>query len=306
MLFANPIAATLPLDYHRLKQAADNGVSLIEIQLPAEPYSAAELKEIIQMARVTPIAFRVPEKMVLGTSSFQLDEWSRLQESLADVFTTDTRFVILHGATVPLGVIFEYLDARPTDFNALKDFKTEYVERIIDQLNQLAPLAQKWGIQLLIENAPMGSESYFEPGRAMIYPALRTPRHLLQIAEATDAKLLFDTAHARITSNVLTYMHRSRSMFAGATETEIRSAASSWVDFYQQVKESVGLVRLSYAISWGDTPETSHIPFPETAFTELISFAETVDENVPVTLGTLHRREHLSNMLETLHGLKKG
>lgn len=304
MLFSNPISATLSLDLHRLHQARDAGLKLVELQLPEDHYTAEELKEIIQLSRITPIAFRMPKRLGLGTPSFSLDEWKYWLETLDSVLLSDKRQVVCHGATIPLGAIFEYLDQRPTDFNALHDFKTQYVERTISQIQQLEGTLKELGIQLLIENSPMGGDYYFEPGQSAIYPALRTPRHLLQIIEATEAKLCFDTAHARITSNVLTYMHRSRSIFAGATEKEILSSTKSWIDFYTQVKPHVSLVRLSYAASWGDTPETAHIPFPSTAYAELLTFAEQVEDEVFISLaGQTH--EQLRQMLDTLRDLKR-
>jgi hypothetical protein len=254
------------------------------------------------MADVEPIAFRMPASMGLGTASFRIEAWNGWLETLAEAGFGEGLFIICHGAPVPLGLIFEYLDARPTDFNALRDFKTEYVAAIADQLKRIRETADRLNFRLLIENAPMGSDQYFEPGQSLLYPALRTPRHLLQIAEEAGIGLLLDTAHARITSNALTYMHRSRSLFAGATEHEIMSAPSDWVEFCRQVKDQVELVRLSYAVSWGDTPETKHIPFPSSAYGELIRFAElTLEENVPVILGS----PELERMLQTLQELKK-
>jgi hypothetical protein len=151
----------------------------------------------------------------------------------------------------------------------------------------------------------MGEEAYFEPGRSLLYPALRTPRHLLSIAETTGAKICFDTANARITSNALTYMHRSRSLFAGATEQEILGATSTWINFYQQVKAQTGLICLSYAISWGDTSDANHIPFPDSAYSELIHFAEQVDEQIPIVLAAKNDKNGFKAMLDSLHQLKK-
>ncbi|SEN04902.1 sugar phosphate isomerase/epimerase family protein [Lihuaxuella thermophila] len=305
MLFSNPISATLSLDLHRLHQVRDTGITRVELQLPEDHYTAEEIKEIIDLTGITPVAFRMPKRLGMGTPSFSVDEWKYWLETVDSVLLSDQRQVVCHGATVPLGAIFEYLDQRPTDFNALHDFKTQYVERVISQIQQLEGTLKELGIQLLIENSPMGSDSYFEPGQSAIYPALRTPRHLLQIIEATDAKLCLDTAHARITSNVLTYMHRSRSMFAGATEKEILSSTKSWIDFYTQVKPHVSLIRLSYAVSWGDTPETAHIPFPASAYGELLTFAEQVDNEVCITLAAGQTHEQLTQMLNTLRDLKR-
>lgn len=305
MLFVNPISATTSLDLHQWHQVTGVGLTSLEIQLPDERYPAEEIRELTQIAGVTPIGFRAPKKMGLGTPSFSIDQWKYWLKTIHQVMGAKQTYLICHGATVPLGAFFEYLDARPTDFNALHDFKTQYVERMILQIQQLEKESFDMGIQLLVENLPMGGEIYFEPGQSTIYPALRTPRHLLQITDATTAKLCFDTANARITSNVLTYMHRSRSIFAGATEKEILSATKNWVDFYKQVKDHVALIRLSYAISWGDTPQTTHLPFPASAYGELLSFAEQVEEGLPITLATGTQPEGLKQMLQTLHELKR-
>ncbi|MBA4493167.1 TIM barrel protein [Paenactinomyces guangxiensis] len=305
MLFSNPVSITSPLDLHRLHQIADEGINRVELQLPEDRYTATELSEMLKLGKVTPIAFRMPNYLGLGTSSFSVDEWKYWFETIDPVLDTEHRHIICHGAAVPLGAIFEYLDARPADFNALHDFKTQYVERMISQIQQLGKLAKDRGIQLLIENTPVGGHAYFEPGQSTIYPALRTPRHLLQIVEATEAKICFDTAHARITSNVLTYMHRSRSMFAAATEKEILSSTKTWIDFYKEIKPHVALIRLSYAISWGDTPQTCHIPFPSSAYEELISFAEQADDQVPISIAAGRTKDELKQMLQTLHDLKR-
>jgi sugar phosphate isomerase/epimerase len=305
MLFSNPIAAAGTLDFHLLNQIAQSGVKKVEIQLPDERYTAEEVKEIIRLAGVEPVAFRMPNRLGLGTASFDLSEWTYWLETVAASFPGSGLSIICHGAPVPLGVIFEYLDARPTDFNALQDFKEAYVGTIIQQLKEIKVVADKLKLRLLIENAPMGSDRYFEPGQSMLYPALRTPRHLLQIVEEAEVGLLLDTAHARISSNVLTYMHRSRSLFAGATEKEIMSAPADWVEFCKQVKGKTGLIRLSYAVSWGDTPETKHIPFPSAAYSELIRFAEQLEDgNTPVIL-VAGNSEGLKHMLRSLHDLKK-
>jgi len=305
MLFTNLIAAQCPLNYHLLHQLSLDGLKQVEVMLMEDEYTTDELKEMFGLAKVTPIAFRMPPSLGLGTSSFSMQKCEAWLNTLAPVFQTDERHVIFHGSGIPLGMIFSYLDERPTDFNALTDFKADYVKTIIEQLEKIKEIAEPLGITLHLENAPMGSEAYFEPGQSKLYPALRTPRHLLNIAEETGIKLLFDTAHARITSNVLTYMHRSRSLFAGATEQEILSTPSSWIDYYKQVKPHVSIIRLSYAISWGDTPVTNHIPFPESAYAELIAFAETVDPNTPIILPMGEGKGNIDQMMQTLKNLKR-
>lgn len=304
MLFQNPIAASCRFDLHQLHEIGQTEINYVEITLPEEKNRLDELKEMVKRSQVTPIAFRMPAPMGLGTNQFSLEKWKPYLENAAKFLGNANRFLIVHGACVPLGQIFEYLDAHPREFHALQDYKTDYVKTVTEQIQQLSPLAKELNLQFLLENAPIGSEAYFEPGRSMIYPALRTPHHLLQIAEKTGIKICFNSANARIATNVLTYMHRSRSMFGGATEKEILSSPSNWVLFYEQIKDNVGFIRLSYAVSWGDLPETTHIPFPESAYDELLFFAEIVNETLPISLAV--RNIHaLMKMLETLHSLKK-
>jgi hypothetical protein len=304
MLFQNPIASASRFDLHQLHEIGQTEIKNVEITFPEDETRLDESEEMLKGTQVTPIAFRMPETMGLGTNHFSLEKWKPYLETAGKLLGSTNRFLIVHGACVPLGQIFEYLDAHPREFHALQDYKTEYVKTATEQIHQLLPLAKELNLQLLLENAPMGNEAYFEPGRSMLYPALRTPHHLLQIAEKTGIKLCFNTANARIATNVLTYMHRSRSMFAGATEKEILSSPSNWIFFYDQIKHYVGFIRLSYAVSWGDLPETTHIPFPESAYDELLFFAETVNENLPVSLAV--QNEHaLRQMLHTLHALKK-
>ncbi|MDN4594812.1 hypothetical protein [Polycladomyces subterraneus] len=305
MLFSNPVAVTSPPDLHQLHTIGKLGIRRVELQLSSTRYTSEELADLFRTSGTEPIAFRVPPHMGLGTPSFDLEHWRYWLETVAPLFPEQPKWVIGFGATVSLGEIFEFLDERPHDFNALHDFKTEYVETVINQLRQIEEIAQPLHIQLLIENAPMGGSLYFEPGQARIHPALRTPRHLLQIAQATGVKLCLDTAHGRIVSNVLSYMHRSRSLFAGATEKEILNAPRSWQEFYKQTRDHIELIRLSYAVSWGDTPQTAHIPFPKEAHSELLDFAEEVDTATPITLVAGETSEQLPSFLDTLRQLKK-
>ncbi|MGX9708670.1 hypothetical protein [Laceyella tengchongensis] len=303
MLFTNPIAAYCPIHFHALRQTSDAGCPQIELQLPNDPYSATELSELLQLSKLTPVAFRAPVSLGLGTSPFPLEEWKHWLALIAQLNLERPRLVC-HAAPVPLGAIFEYMDDHPTVFHSLQEMKSELVKRIAAQLNLLHELGKAANIELFIENAPMGGDAYFEPGHSMLYPVLRTPRHLLQLTEQAPVQICFDTAHARITSNALTYMHRSRSLFAGATEQEILHAPNHWLRFHELCKERIGLVRLGYALSWGDTPSTRHIPFPESAYDELIDFAEQVDPSLPIVLA-VGGKEALQQSLATLHELKR-
>ncbi|MDR6225032.1 hypothetical protein [Desmospora profundinema] len=304
MLFSNPITAQADAELHQMRQVRDQGIHDIELQLPSTRYSREELSDLFQITQTRPVAFRAPENMPLGKGPINLEDWEYWLETAALLFEESPhRYFICHGAAVTLGEVFDYLDARPRDFNALHDYKTRYVETIIDQLKQLEEKARSLDIRLLIENAPMGGTEYFEPGRDRIHPALRTPRHLLRIAEATGTGICLDTAHARITSHVLSYMHRSRSLFAAATEKEILNATRTWIQFYEQVSNRTSLVRLSFAISWGDTDTTHHVPFPEGAYPELLDFADQVDPNLPIILPV--NKNQLKEMAEPLLRLKK-
>ncbi|MFC7440607.1 hypothetical protein [Laceyella putida] len=303
MLFTNPIAIHCPVHFHDLHHVASIGCSQIELQLPGEAYSAAELMEMLQSTGLTPIAFRAPASLGLGSSHFPLEQWKHWLRLIGQLNLEAPRLVC-HAAPVPLGMIFEYMDERPMDFNSMQDMKSELVSRIVTQLHQLHELGKSANIQLLIENAPMGGEAYFEPGHSMLYPVLRTPRHLVHLAEQAPVRICFDTAYARIASNVLTYMHRSRSLFAGATEQEILNAPNDWLRFHEECRAEIGMVRLGYAISWGDTSTTCHIPFPESAYGELIHFAELVDPEVPIVLA-VGGKEKLQQTLNTLHHLKR-
>ncbi|OYD07681.1 hypothetical protein [Paludifilum halophilum] len=305
MLFSNPLVAASTAELHELHQISNQDIKRTELQLPSTRYTREDLKDLFRTTDTAPVAFRAPEHLGLGKSRFSPEEWESWFHTVAPLFSGEPGYFVCHGATVALGEVFEFLDERPRDFNALHDYKTQYVENMIDQLRRLEEIAEPLGIQLLLENTPIGGDEYFEPGKERIHPALRTPRHLLRVAEATGTRVCFDTAHARITSNVFTYMHRSRSLFAAATEKEILNATRSWIQFYESIKDITGLVRLSYAVSWGDTPQTAHIPFPEAAYAELLDFAEQIDPETPVILAGGNSEHRLKQMLETLRELKK-
>ncbi|PTX64877.1 hypothetical protein C8P63_10196 [Melghirimyces profundicolus] len=299
MLFSNPTAAQTEAELHQLHQVADQGFKRTVIQLPSSRYNREELLNLFRITDTKPIAFRAPRELTLGKAkNFNEEAWSYWFHTVASLYPDDAGHFICHGSAVTLGELFEFLDQRPRNFNALHDYKTQYVETVIDQLKRLEAIARPLGIRLLLENAPMGAPAYFEPGKGRICPALRTPRHLLRVTEATETRICFDAAHARITSNVFTYMHRSRSLFAAATEKEILNATRDWPQFYQQIKEQTAMVRLSYAVSWGDTPQSLHIPFPETAYPELLEFAETLNPRIPVVLPSTTEK-NLREMMKT-------
>ncbi|PTM59468.1 hypothetical protein [Desmospora activa] len=305
MLFSNPLAARVEADPHQVSLVGKQGLQYVELQLPSTRHSFAthELFNLLSFSQIEPIALRAPENMALGKVPLNLEDWEFWLETAAELYgDSPYRYFICHGAAVTLNEVFDYLDARPRDFNGLHDYKTQYVETVIQQLNTLENVAQALNIKLLIENAPMSGQEYFEPGQDWIHPALRTPRHLLQIAEATGTGICFDSANARITSHVLSYMHRSRSLFAAATEKEVLNATRTWIDFYRELKEHTALTRLSFAISWGDTPATHHIPFPEGAYPELLAFAQLLHPELPVILPTGNNK--LKEMMEPLMRLK--
>ncbi|MDQ0416267.1 hypothetical protein J2Z48_000431 [Croceifilum oryzae] len=305
MLLSNSLAINTELDLSGLRRSIQFGFEQMMLQLPNEICTTQEFQSLLQLARIKPIAYRAPKSLTLGDTEFSLSEWLEWFH-IIHATTSSPTFLIVHGTKVALGTIFEYLDARPTDFYALQDYKTEYVQRIIDQLTELKKHADQHQIELLLENAPMGDEGYFEPGHSELYPALRTPNHLLKIVEKTGVKLCFDTANARITSHLLTYMHRSRSMFAGATEKEILYASPNWLEFYEKIQPHVAFIQLSYAMSWGDTRETTHISFPTSSYGELLTFAETVNPETPISIAIPQSEPHLRNMMDALHALKSG
>lgn len=305
MLFSNPMAGQVEADSQQISLVGKQGFRYIELQLPSIRHSISptELSNLFTLNQVQPVAFRAPENMALGKAPINLDDWEFWLKTAAELYgESPYRYFICHGAAVTLREVFDYLDARPRDFNGLHDYKTQYVETAIEQLNKLEKIAQPLNIRLLIENAPMSGAEYFEPGQDWIHPALRTPRHLLQIAEATATGICLDTANARITSHVLSYMHRSRSLFAAATEKEVLNATRTWIDFYRELKEHTALTRLSFAISWGDTPVTRHIPFPEGAYPELLAFAKELDPHLPIILPAGNNQ--LPDMMEPLTRLK--
>ncbi|MCF6092794.1 sugar phosphate isomerase/epimerase [Microaerobacter geothermalis] len=307
MLFNKPIATLVLPDIHEMKLAKESGLSSIVFQLDHGDYMADELKELIQFVHMNVDALRIPQDLALGLDDLNLKGLVQIIQLAGEICTSKPGMVILHSHTVTLGEIFEYLEKHARDFQALQDFKDHWVNKIISQIRSLIPIAQKNQVILALENAPMGGMEYFESGHGYIHPALRTPRHLKSIVKETGIKLCFDTANARITTNALTYMKRSRSLFAGATENEILSSPSNWLDFYKEIKEDVAMILLSDSISWGDTATTSHIPFREDHFPELLSFAEMLEGNIPIALSlneTGKPGEQLQKMMQILHQLK--
>ncbi|SFS81923.1 hypothetical protein [Marininema halotolerans] len=254
-----------------------------EFSLPESPDHWITFAEDLHKSQIKPMAFSAPLQFNLG-GHFHRDEWNQLFHTFSPLLTPEYPFLICRGTTVTLKELFTYLDDHPRDFHAFQDYKSHYVDRIINQLQDLVTMAKAYGIQVILENAPMGSPFYFEPGQGHIHPALRTPRHLRRIAKATGVKLCFDTAYARITSNALTYMNQSRSLFAGATEKEIQHAPADWNQFFSQVKSVTALIRLSSSLSWGDSPETCHIPFRPDTESELRTFLKQVSADTPILL----------------------
>ncbi|SDW13900.1 hypothetical protein SAMN05444487_101371 [Marininema mesophilum] len=303
MLFTNQMAIRYEPSSQSL--SSDPDFQWAEIPLPNTTSVWSTLHDHVQKTEIQPIAFRAPDRFGLGANFPKKEEWIHLFETIAPLFGGRYRFLICHGTTVTLDEVFAYLDARPRDFNALHDYKTNYVEQVIEQLQYLTILAKPYGIHMTIENAPMGGTTYFEPDKGYIHPALRTPRHLLRIVEATEVKLCFDTSYARITSNALSYMRRSRSLFAAATEKEILNAASDWNQFYSQVKSATSLIRLSSSLSWGDTPDTCHIPFTSSTEPELLKFSELVSPKTPIILPFSGDKRKWTEWKTRIKGLKK-
>jgi len=292
------IGAFSQADLHQLRNLKNLGFNKVEIQIPDGEFTNQDLIELINYSQLTPIAFRLPKSLALGKNDFNLNNYKKIFQLCEN--TCKEKFLILHAATTTLGEIFEYLDAHKTEFYALKAYKNERVNRIISQIKELLPLAKKANITLLLENAPMGGREYFEPGHACFHPIFRIPENLLKVVEQTGIKLCFDTANARITSNALSYMRRSRSQFAAATEEEIINSPMNWIEFFNEIKEHVALVHLSDSISWGDTDFTTNLPFREETYPELLLFADKLPAKIPVIL--LNTSE---TMLKTLHQLKK-
>ncbi|GGK18668.1 hypothetical protein GCM10010965_09600 [Caldalkalibacillus thermarum] len=313
MLFKEQLGALSPFDYHALRKIREKGIHWVTLELKHMDYTTDELQDMLKITQVTPVAVRLPQMFHLGLQAVDLENLFRLLDTLAQAFQDPRPFIVLETKAVALGEIFEYFETKPGDFKALYDFKEVWVENIIQTCALIKPVADKHNLQLLIENVPMGGPCYFEPGQAKIYPALRTPRHLKQIAEKTGIGLCFHTGHARISTNVLQYMKRSRSVFAAATEEEILTAPADWLEFYEEIRDHVQLIHLCDSLSWGDTPGSNNIPFRSDHIQELLKFAERLGDDLPPIV--LHLREneddplqgtYLEQMLQILKELKTG
>jgi hypothetical protein len=306
MLFKNLVGAIVTPDLLKFRTVRNEGLRHVVIQMDNNQYSTEELNELLDFGNCSAIAVRIHKSMSLGKKK-DLTPLHNLITLTAKLIPQNPK-VILTSDTLALGEIFEYLDQHPSEFRALQTLKSEWVYQIIEQIKEIQKTSDPLGVEILIENAPIGGKEYFEPGHSLIHPALRTHRNLLSIVQATGIKIAFNTAHARTTTNILSYFHRSRSLFAAATEDEILSAPSDWVEFYQEIREHVELVLLSDCISWADTDETNYLPFREETFPELLSFADEVDEKVPIILFTGHKNgnnQELTRMKEILHQLKR-
>lgn len=313
MLFKDQIGAFSPFDYHQLRKIHQKGIERVTLQLNHLDYTADEIKEMLNITHVKPIAIQLPSVFKLGHHDIDLGALKKLMQQIAAAFDDNQPFIILETKSVALGEIFEYFETKPGDFKALYDFKEVWIEQLIDNCHKIKEIADSLQLPLLIQNVPMGSPHYFEPGNAKIYPALRTPRHLVKIAESTGVNVCFHTGNARIATNVLHYMKRSRSVFAAATEEEILSSPADWLEFYEEVAPYVKLIHLCDSLSWGDTESSNHIPFLKDHIPELLRFAELLGTNAPPVV--LHLNEmpkphdqssYLQQMIQLLKELKTG
>lgn len=313
MLFKNKLGALALLDFHALHHIHETGIQNVTLELTRQDDSAKEIKDMLGMNQLIPVAIRLPEAFKLGHEKIDLLVLGQLFDRLTAAFPNQKLSIILETPTVALGDIFDYFETKPGDFKALHDFKEVSVKHIIELCHDIKKLADPRGLNLLIENAPMGGQQFFEPGQERIYPVLRTPRHLIRIVEETGIHLCFHTGNARISSNALQYMKRSRSLFAAATEEEILSSPSDWIEFFKEIFPYVKLIHLSDSLSWGDTAHSNNIPFRQEHTHELLKFADILtDSLVPVIL---HLRQvnlesndqsYLRQMIKALKGLKVG
>lgn len=313
MLFNNRVGALSPLDFHVLRQIHETGIQHVTLELARTDDSAKEIEDMLNMNKLIPIAVRLPAVFKLGYQKIDLVALGNLFDRLAIACRDQRLSIILETTTVALGDIFDYFETKPGDFKALHDFKEVSVKHIIELCHEIKKLAEIRGLNVLIENAPMGGKHYFELGQERIYPVLRTPRHLIKIATETGINLCFHTGNARISSNVLQYMKRSRSLFAAATEEEVLSSPSDWLEFFKEISPYVKQIHLSDSLSWGDTAHSNNIPFRQDHVHELLRFADLLkDPMIPVIL---HLRQeniektdetYFKQMIRTLKGLKIG
>jgi hypothetical protein len=313
MLFKNKVGALTPLDFHALRHLNEMGMQHVTLELTRSDDSAKEIEDMLSINKLVPIAVRLPAIFKLGYQKIDLAALGQLFDRLTAACPGQKLSIILETTTVALGDIFDYFETKPGDFKALHDFKEVSVSHIIELCHDIKKLAEPRGLNVLIENAPMGGKHFFELGQERIYPVLRTPRHLIKIAKETGISICFHTGNARISSNVLQYMKRSRSLFAAATEEEVLSSPPDWLEFFKEISPYVKQIHLSDSLSWGDTSHSNNIPFRQEHVHELLRFADLLkDPMIPVIL---HLRQegiekidesYFNQMIRTLKGLKIG
>lgn len=314
MLFQlEQIGALAPLDFHSLRQLKEEGIQKATLELSHIDYEPNEIEEMTSLNNIQPIAVRLPEELHLGHELTEESQYVKIFSLLSQAFKNQVIYIILQTKPVAVGEVFDYFETKPGDFKALQDFKELWFEQVVQACRKLKEIAEAQGVQLLFENAPIGGKHYFEPGHDKIYPLFRTPHHLDELCTKTGMGLCFHTGNARISTNVLQYMKRSRSIFAAATEDEILRSPTDWIEFYQRINAHVKLVHLCDSISWGDTEEGNDIPFRTDQIPELLKFAQVFeDSSIPVVLHVRQKLKHqnqrsrVQHMLQMLKELRKG
>ncbi len=281
MIANNPIAVLLPYHFNQPGMIRQQGIHAAEIQLIDTDHRSEELKHHLEPLRLQVIAFRSPVPLGTGDVS-KITGLKNLVVEVGRMKPGRAPYLVLHPSPVSIHAVFAFLDERPGDFDALSDYKEKWLDQIVQEIYELKEAAAGSGVSLLLENAPIGSMYYFEPGEGKIFPGLRTPRDLLYIRDKTGIDLCFHTGFARISCNVLTYMKRSRSLFAGATEDEVMNASVDWVIFYEKIADRVKMIHLSDSISLGDTPLTRKVPFRKNTWFELERFVSLLPSSIPI------------------------
>lgn len=287
MLVSNELAVLFPYFAEEASLVRNQGIRKAEIRLDYIGYSGEELRDHLAQLPVEVIGLRVPDTEGLGARKLDLEGLKRLIREVGEALSphpAENRRMVIGTQPVAITDIFAYMDHHPNDFTALVEYKEEWLERAIEQASALKREADQAGLQLLLENAPICGMYFFEPGEGKIYPALRTPDDLLKTVEETGVGLCFHSGYARMASNLFTYMKRSRSLFAGATEAEVFAAPVNWILFYERVASHVRLVHLSDCIGLGDTLQTRHAPFRKRYWDELESFVSLLPHSIPIVL----------------------
>lgn len=282
LIVNNPIAVLLPYHFNHTGMIRQQGIHSAEIQLIDTNHHSEELKHHLDPLRLQVIAFRSPVPIGTTGDGDKINGIKKLIEEVGRTMSRLTPFFVLHTSPVSINEIFAFLDEHPGDFDALADYKEMWLDRIIHEIYELKDVSAQSGVTLLLENTPIGTMYYFEPGEGKIYPGLRTPHDLIKIHEKTGIDLCFHSGYARISCNVLTYMKRTRSLFAGATEEEVMNASVDWVIFYEKIADRVKLIHLSDSISLGDTPLTRKVPFRKNTWFELERFVSLLPSSVPI------------------------